>query len=91
MMPMSFNKNQKKWWQKLVKKPQPKKISRNIQHWRNLSPDEPPLPFLLAPKPFVVTQPPIKFSSELGSNTSEIAPIIKVKKIKIKIIQKNRV
>ncbi|KAI9365306.1 kinase-like domain-containing protein [Pilaira anomala] len=53
----------KLWWQKLVSR-KPKNTS--IQRWKNLSPDEPPLPF-------IVVQPSIK-SSELLHTTSEVAP-----------------
>lgn len=51
------------WWQKLVSRETEKP---NIQRWKNLSPDNPPLPFL-------VVQPTFK-SSEPDQPTSEIAP-----------------
>lgn len=80
-----------RWWQKLVTKPKPMP-SRQIQNWRNLSPDEPPLPFFAAAITTVahkVAQTPIKFS-ELDSNTSEIAPIHKVKIMNIDLWFKNK-
>lgn len=78
MMPMSSGIKIESWWQKIIPT-RPKKslpTGRNIQNWRNLSPDEPPLPFL-AQNPVMVAQSPIKFSEE-DSSTSEIAPISKV-------------
>ncbi|KAG2233556.1 hypothetical protein INT48_007158 [Thamnidium elegans] len=54
----------KRWWgrQKLVSRDN----GQSIQRWKNLSPDNPPLPF-------IVPQPTFK-SSELDQPTSEIAP-----------------
>lgn len=89
MMPTSQQPQHKKrkllsssWWRKVLlfkskvkgeQKQQAQKTSNNTQNWRNLSPDEPPLPFLLNNP----TVPSIKFtsSSEAGKYSSELAPI----------------
>ncbi|KAI8065003.1 kinase-like domain-containing protein [Thamnidium elegans] len=63
MMPINSG-TKKRWWgrQKLVSRDN----GQSIQRWKNLSPDNPPLPF-------IVPQPTFK-SSELDQPTSEIAP-----------------
>lgn len=66
------------WWQKkklFSFQHKNKNKTRSImttQNWRNLSPDEPPLPFLVNK-----TIPSIKFS-EVDNFGSELAPTLKV-------------
>ncbi|KAI9261223.1 kinase-like domain-containing protein [Helicostylum pulchrum] len=70
----SGTKKKRQWWQKLVWSSSNKSSSsssqqNNIQRWKNLSPDNPPLSFLVA-QPTATTFK----SSEPDQPTSEIAP-----------------
>ncbi|KAI8647700.1 hypothetical protein BD408DRAFT_104492 [Parasitella parasitica] len=92
--PRSNLKTEKSWWQKLTffKKKSPasinkKAIEKKAQDWRTLSPNEPPLPFLISSQKdnnnfaSTLTNPgstSIKFS-EVDRSTSELAPIFKVR------------
>lgn len=91
---------EKKWWQKLIfikkKSTNPtineKSIKSTAQDWRNLSPNEPPVPFLLSSSnnntipntlanPGSVVPSSIKFS-DADRFTSELAPNFKVPKLR---------
>ncbi len=74
------------WWQKnkaslftTRKNNNSTTTTTTTQNWRHLSPDEPPLPFLVSNNNHVSTNSKsIKFSSERDNFSSELAPTLKV-------------